>query len=439
MVFKSKRALRIHRRNLALLAVVEAFWGLGFPLINGVFIAPPFLRSLGASPQLIGTISGATFFLILICQTFSGYLTGHLRLKRNFITIMHAAAPTPFLLFGLYMYFMFPGMERAGEAIAFYIVTCILWGLLLGILVPAWVNFVGKVVIREKRGESLGTMFLLQNILAVGGFLIAREVLGSELSFAHRYGLLYGGAGLLLVTGNLPFLWVIEHRQKHVERSSSIAVHFRRMFGILRENPPFRTYVLLKAMSLSSFVLGAYMAVFYQDVFGFDETWIATMGVAMAPVQGFSAFFGGMAGDKFGYRKILIATATMGGIGLLSMAFAPAGWVFFVTATCLAFFMGAEFQAHAAITMRFNPGDDNTDYLSLAAFFNAPVVLVLPVVIGWLVGLLGYRPALGIAAAIPLVAALLIYRLVREPDRDEPVERGAPVTVEAVAPVHSSD
>lgn len=179
---------RYYRRNVFGVSVVEFLWGLGFPIVLESTFLQLFLKSLGASSFLIGTVPFLFIIGISCFPLFASYLSRNYRFKRPLVILLHLAAAVSVLFFGIVLLF-----NRDTELILpFFLIFYALFSISLGMGIPVWLNYLVRIFSESRTVPGLGYMMLFQNVgKIISSLFILKVVEQYAFSQPPRPGFLY--------------------------------------------------------------------------------------------------------------------------------------------------------------------------------------------------------------------------------------------------------
>ena len=193
-------------RNATGVALVEFFWGLGFPVVMESTFLQIFLKHQGASDFLIGLVPAILMMGLSIFPLFSSYLSRNHAQKRPIVLGLHMVSSLSTLTFGL---FLFWAKDPALILPAFF-VSYVIFSLCIGLTFPIWLNFLVKIFSPRKSVQGLSIMFMAQNIAKIIASLFIIKVV-EQFSFSLvSAAWIFLISGLLFLVGSLCFLFTQE-------------------------------------------------------------------------------------------------------------------------------------------------------------------------------------------------------------------------------------
>lgn len=189
-------------RNAAGVALVEFFWGLGFPVVMESTFLQIFLKNLGASDFLIGLVPSILMLGISVFPLFSSYLTRDYEYKRPIVLGLHLVSSLSTLGFGIFLF----SVQTKGFIIPAFFISYVIFSLCIGLTFPVWLNFLVKIFPAEKNVQGLAIMYSAQNAAKIiSSFLIIKVVESYSFSIISA-AWIFLTAGLLFLCGSFCFL-----------------------------------------------------------------------------------------------------------------------------------------------------------------------------------------------------------------------------------------
>ena len=189
-------------RNAAGVAMVEFFWGLGFPVVMESTFLQIFLKNLGASDTLIGLVPGILMAGISLCPLASAYLTRNLGRTMPIVLGMHLLSSLVLLFFGTGLLFL----QEPSHILPAFFGAYVLFSMTIGFTLPVWLNYLVKIFSAEKNVKGLSIMYMAQNSAKIlASFFILKVVAVYQFSLVSS-AWVFIGAGLLFLVGSFGFL-----------------------------------------------------------------------------------------------------------------------------------------------------------------------------------------------------------------------------------------
>lgn len=406
---------RYYSRNVFGVSTVEFFWGLGFPIVLESTFLQLFLKSLGASSLLIGSVP---FLLIIGISCFpllASYYSRNFRFKRPLVLALHLAAAIQVFAFGVVLLVV----REAEYILALFLVFYALFSICLGICIPVWLNYLVRIFSEAKTVPGLGYMMMFQNIgKIISSFFILKVVekyAFSSVSAAWVFML----TGLVFALGAFSFLFTREELDPDDPEPDEVSFteHVRTAFFDITAN---KRFLLFLAADLDFYVILTVLSFYANYATGF-------YGVSPAVAAGFfvaciyagsitvNILLGTMNLLTLKQKFILSKFFTLALLCLL--VFFPAAPVFFVISFLLGLVRAIRNVVYPPSVKRFSAQTDATPYFSMAPVLTLPFAAGYPLLFGKMLDSLAwlqqdsYRLLFGVSAVIIMFTLYLSFQV----------------------------
>jgi MFS family permease len=403
------------RHNMAALGADYALFGVGLSFASQSTILPAFAAYLGAPNIVIGAIPAVMTLGWFLPSLFAAGHTETLVRKLPFVLRYTVWERVPFAVLALAAFFL-------AEAAPILTLAVLLLSLLVitgvgGVLMPAWMDIIGRAIPRSARGR----FFAFTNLAAGAGDFAASFATASVLAGVPApasYGVCFVAATICMALSYAALAVVREAPAASGSAAVALGEYLSRIPALLRRDPNLVWYLVARAFAM----VGSMASGFY-TVYALHE-WNAP--AAQAGVFTTLLFVGQMAGnamfgwlaDRRGHRLVIIAgvAATFAGslIALGATTLALFGVVFVM--------LGAQVAAMNVsslnVMLEFAPGlEEQPTYIGLGTTLMAPIAFGAPLAAGLMADWFGFVSIfVASAAAAGLALALLLTR-VRDPRR----------------------
>jgi MFS family permease len=160
----------LHRVVLPLL-VIEFLWGIGIYFVPATTTLPAYLKALGANTLLIGAMGTTIGALPLLLQLFGRSVIDRFRHRKRGLVIMHVVMIVPYLLISASDWWL-----AAAHPTAQIVFTIGLLGfsqILMGLIIPVWLDMIAQVIPAPVRGQYFG----FTTACSAGGGIVGAVVL----------------------------------------------------------------------------------------------------------------------------------------------------------------------------------------------------------------------------------------------------------------------
>lgn len=380
----------VRRNTIAIIGDV-AFFMLGFSCFDPTTVMPQFLHELGASPTLIGLISGLRLLVLFAPQPYVAHrIHGRSRVK-SFLTIACAIGRLPIFLLFLLVWFW--GHNRALALWAFVFFS-LLFIASDGFSIVPWTEIIGKSVPERIRGRFFGAMQTVSSLAALAAPALVGKIISlRSLAFPRNYALLI----LLMATGlflSLMMLLLIREPDNppQDDPDRTFGEHLRRIPTLWRKDPALRWVLTTQFLLAGGGVAGSFYVLYARERFGLPQPYVAiylaaqTLGAVLTgPLWGWMA-------DRIGAVRALQVVVSLALVPPLAALVMPVAWGFVLVFGCLGALNWSLWNAFTNAILSIAPPAERPTYIALQNFMNLPAATA-PFVGGLIVSSAGYSAA----------------------------------------------
>lgn len=401
------------RHNLAALGVDYALFVVGLAFASQSTILPAFAVYLGAPNVVIGAIPAVMTLGWFMPSLFAAGHTETLERKLPFVLRHTIWERVPFVVLALAAFFLAdraPAVTLGVLLVVLLVVTGV-----GGVLMPAWMDLIGRVVPVTLRGRFFG----FANLGASAGGLAASVLTASILATIPApasYGLCFvcTFACLALSFGALVVV------REPASTSSAPAVPLReylaRIPALLGRDPNLAWYLTARAFGVVGSIGGGFYTVYAL------RAWDAP--AAQAGVFTTLLFVGQMVGntvlgwlaDRRGHRLVIILGLGATLAGNLTAIAAPTLGAFGVVFVMMGIHIAAMNVSNLNVMLEFAPApSEQPTYVGLGTTLVAPIAFGAPLAAGLLADAFGFLAVFVVAAIAAGAALALLLARVRDP------------------------
>ena len=390
-----------------------AFFMIALAFVSPSTILPAFAAWLGAPNVVIGAIPAVmTLGWVLPCLFAAPYTEGLAR-KLPFLIRWTVWERVPFVVLAAVAYWL---AERwAGAALAILLTMLLVVTGVGGLLMPAWMDLIGRVVPVTRRGRFFAVSGVAASLAGLGASGITADLLASYRP-AVAYALCFVCATVCLAVSFVALLLVREPVGSAARASEPLGVFLRRIPTLLREDRNLAWYLVARSLS----ALGSAGLAFY-TVYALQAWRLPAAAAGMftglllsGTIAGTLAL--GWLADHMGHRVVLLA-GVIAGVGANAIALAATSPGVFGIVFVLAGVQSASATISGLnVLLEFAPATEaQPTYVGLGHTSLAPVAFAAPIVAGMVADTAGF-PLVFVIAALGGVAATLVLALrVRDP------------------------
>jgi MFS family permease len=389
----------------------NGFFMIAGSVISSATILPAFVRNLTPSNLIIGLISTIGIAAWSFPQLIAAHYTMRFPVKKDLIVVATALERCPWLLLGLFLLLLpSPGPETT--LIVFFLVY-VTTTLTSGLLTPAWLEMVAKVIPISRRGRFFGFSFFVGSMVGTLGGLVAGVLLESY-GFPSGFAYCFLTAFALLVCSWM-FLAVVREPSDLVpDERASLRQYLSQLPSILRSDRNFTLY-LVSAIVLSIGGLGApFYIVAAINALNPSGELIGSFTALLMGGQALTNIGWGYLGDRRGHKIVLqlgIATAILTTVlAAFASTASSYGLVFLLDGAALSAF----YVSGQSIVLEFSSSERRPIYVGLSNTLRSPFQAMAPLLGGALADFVAF-PAIFSLSAIIMAASLAILLAVREP------------------------
>jgi MFS family permease len=401
------------RHNVVALASDYALFMTALAFVSPSTILPAFAAWLGAPNVVIGAIPAVmTLGWVLPCLFAAPYTEGLSR-KLPFLIRWTIWERVPFVVLAASAYWL--AERSAGAALAILLTMLLVVTGIGGLLMPAWMDLIGRVVPVTRRGRFFAVSGVVASVAGLGASVITADLL-STYRPPVAYALCFVCATVCLVVSFVALVVVREPAAAATRASEPLGVFLRRIPTLLREDRNLAWYLVARSLS----ALGAAGVAFY-TVYAL-QAW--RLPAAAAGMFTGLLLSGTMAGtialgwlaDHMGHRVVLLAGVIAGVVANVIALAATSPGVF-----GLVFVLAGVQTASATISglnvlLEFAPAAEAPPtYVGLGHTSLAPMAVAAPIGAGAIADAVGFPAVFVIAALGGITATLVLALRVRDP------------------------
>ena len=403
------------RRNARKCVVGEGLFGTGMGFLSSVSVLPLLLKSLGASAIQIGLVGSIFWAGWLVLQPLGLFLFGRRRRTKRFLVpwSLTFAVPT-YLAMGVMVYFL--AGTRPQLCVVLLLVILAVRVLGAGMAVPFWLDWQAMLFRREIRGRVIGMMAGAFPLGIAVAAVVASKVVGS-VGFPLNYALLCFVSALFFAVASC-FTWSVREPESLTEPGPILGTRgLLRLFGRSLREPNFRSYLVARLLM----TLGSGGAAFYALLFksseggGLSGSKVIMLSALLALAQCLVSYPLGRLGDRAGH-KVGVVLGSLAQVGAVAVAWLGSGAVACgVTFALVGVACASAWVSHVNMLFETCPHDSHAAHITLSNVVLGPVLWLVPVLTGWMVGVVGLRTAIGITLIPTVAGTIWLAVAVKEP------------------------
>jgi MFS family permease len=418
-------ARRHLRHNLGTLGADYALFVVGMTFASQSTILPAFAEHLGATNLVIGAIPALMTLGWFLPSLFAAPYTTTLPRKLPFVLRWTIWERVPFAVLALVAFLLASAAPRLSLVLFFACLLAITG--VGGLLMPAWMDIVGRCVPTSMRGR----FFALSNLAGtLGGFLgglVTTWVLGA-LTPPRSYGVCFAAASIFVGLSYVALVLVREPDAPVAPMPPSVRAQARALRELLRGDRNLTAYLVARAFAVTGNMASGFYTVHALRSLGAAEWQVGvfTTVLLIGQLAG-SAVFGWLA-DRAGHRLVIMTgmAATVGAnvVALLGPPLETFTLIFVLVGLQTA----AVSVSNLSVLLEFAPTvAARPTYIGLGTTAIAPMAFGAPLLGGVLADHFGFLAVFGTAGAAGLVGLVILATRVRDPRRAWTMDKEGPV------------
>jgi len=401
------------RRNLLALGLDYGLFLVGLSFVSQATILPAFAAHLGAPNVVIGAIPAVMTAGWLLPALFAAAHTASLERRLPFVLRWTVWERAPFLVLAAAAFFL---AERApGATLAMLLAMLLLITGVGGILMPAWMDVVGRAVPTTLRGRFFGAGAVLGGLGGLGGSAVVTWVL-ARVAAPASFGVCFLLAALCMALSFVALALVHEPPVATPAPATPLRAYLTSVPALLRGDRNLSWFLLARGCAACGLMASGFFTVYALEAHG-AETWrvgVFTSLILGGQVAG-NLVLGWLA-DRAGHRLVIAigvaATLAADVVALL----APSLGVFSAVFVLHGVHMGAINVSSLNILLEFAPREaDRPTYIGLGTTVTGPIAVGAPLAAGLLADAAGFRAIFAAAAAFGAAALAVLLGRVRDP------------------------
>ncbi len=403
------------RHNTVALGIDFGLFLIGLSFSSQSTILPAFAAHLGASNVLIGAIPALMTLGWNLPSLFAAGHTESLPRKLPFVLRYTIWERLPFLLLAAVAFFVAP----AAPALALLLTLAMLLVITSagGLLMPAWMDIVGRAVPTRLRGRFFAVSSLLGGLGGVVGSVTTAWVL-ARVPPPRGYGVCFVLSALFMALSYVALARVREPRAPAVQAAAPLRTYLRRAGRVLREDRNLAWYLLARGLAFVGTMGSAFYAVYALRRFDAPDWSVGLFTTALLVGQmGGNLALGALA-DRSGHvASLAIGMGALVGANVLALSLSSLE-VFALVFLLQGIQLAAVNVSGLNVLLEFAPGPGaRPTYVGLGTTLTTPVAFGAPLLAGLMADVLGFAAVFLAAGLGALASTAVLLGRVQEPRR----------------------
>jgi MFS family permease len=408
------------RHNVLMLGTDYALYMAGLAFASQSTILPAFAASLGASNVVIGAIPAVMTLGWYLPSLFAAGHTESLARKLPFVVRFTLWERVPFAVLALVAFFL--ATRAPGVSLAVLLTMLLITTGTGGILMPAWMDIVGRAIPTTLRGRFFG----VTNVLGSAGGLLGSFGTAYFLAYVQApasYGVCFALTSLCMAASYVALILVREPESAApAGPRPPMRDYLRRIPGLLRRDHNLSWYLIARACGSLGSMATAFYTVYALRAWDVPAWWVATFTSVFLAGQIAGNLGFGVLADRAGHRFVFVGGMLAGVAGNLLAMLAPSVEVFAVVFALAGIQSASVSVSGLNVMLEFAPiAEERPTYIGLGTTLLAPVLFAAPLAAGLLADRLGFAAVFTVAAASWLAGLAILTTRVRDPRALQPL------------------
>ena len=375
-------------------------------------ILPLYVSYLTESRVLIGLIPAIYIVASHVPQLLMAARAESLERKKPWIVRVSVFERIPWLILGLGI-LLWPAAP-GWFSYAFLVAMLLFSQGAVGVASPAWRAMLANIIHPDRKGLMFGLGGAFGGLMGAAGALLARHILETvafPLSFGLCFVLAFAGQAI-----SWTFLTLNREPPRRADRPRvRLGPYLKELPAMLRGDPNFARFLISQLLVIFGTLGVTFYIVYGREAFAISPAFAASLTMAALLSQALGTPLLGWWGDRFGHRAATEVAALLCAAAGLVMVFAPsAEWLYAAFALLTLSDAGIK-VARPSLTMDLGAGGRVPTYVALTTTVLAVPSLAAPILGGWLIDLVDFRPVFVAGVVLALLGWLLLRTGVADP------------------------
>jgi MFS family permease len=403
-------------RNASGVALVEFFWGLGFPVVLESTFLQVFLKKVGASDFLIGLVPAILVAGFSILPLVSSYMTRNIESKRKVVLYLHLVSSCATLGYGILLFFI----QGTSWILPAFFIAYVIFSLCLGLTFPVWLHYLVKIFSEHKSIKGLSIMYLAQNTAKIISSLFILKVVEVYALSLDSAAWIFLGSGLLFLIGSLCFVFTKELPYETAPSfiGSSFFSHTKETLLEMIRNKNMVTYLIGDLDNYVIITAISFYAVYATQHYGITDYTAAGLFVAFIYSGSILSNLALGTMGLLSLKQKFISTKLVGMAALAILIFSPNFAGFLTASLLLGFCRGTRSIIYSPCIKKFGNKEETTGFFAAAPLLTIGFGSGFPVLFGksldWMarMGSTAYQLMFGLSFVIIMIT--LVFGLMTD-------------------------
>ena len=385
----------------------------GLSFASQTTILPAFAAHLGASNLIIGAIPALMTLGWNLPSLFAAGYTESLTHKLPFVLRYTIWERLPLLMLAAVAFFV--ARPAPGLALALMLLMLLLMTSAGGLLMPAWMDIVGRTVPTTLRGRFFAVSSLIGGAGGLLGSVLTAWVL-ARLPAPGGYAVCFLVSAVFMGLSYVALSLVREPRAAAVGAAPPLGVYLRRVGRVVQEDRNLAWFLLARGLSYFGLMAAGFYTVHALRFYAAPDWAVGVFTTALLAGQMAGNLVLGVVADRMGHLVSLnVGLAALLLANLVALG-APSLEVFLLVFALQGVQLAAISVSGLNVLLEFAPGPAaRPTYVGLGTTLLTPVAFGAPLAAGLMADAFGFRVVFATAALGALAAMTLLLARVQEP------------------------
>ncbi len=391
-------------------------FGIGLIFANTTTTLPAFAAELTDNKMLIGAVSSVWAGGWLLPQIFAArYLSNKPRKYPAMIIGQLVGRPA----FPLFVVWLLAGGARYPElTLALFLLAIVIFMSTDAVVALAFLDMFGKAMPPQKRGRLIGLGQVITGLMAVGAGALIRQLLGpAGPGFPMNYAIIFGLASIGFAVSTVACLLMVEAPEAVEARRPSLREYVPVLGRLWRADRRFNRITTVRLLSGIGSLATSFYVVYAIDWLHLPPAAIGLFAAAATVGTAVSGLLLGLVADRYGSQRVVqVVTWAQFLVPVLALLChlgvfgASVGVVYPLLFVLLGVYEGSVMLGFLNFVLEIAPPGQRPTYIGLTNTLSG-VLIVLPVLGGFVLQRTSYPVLFGAAAVGTLAAALMALGL----------------------------
>ena len=401
------------RHNVLALGADFSLFMIGLSFASSTTVLPAFAVYLGAPNVVLGAIPAVMTTGWFLPSLFSAGHTESLSRKLPFVLRYTAWERVPFLVLGLAAFTI---ADRAPAlTLAVVLLSLIVMSSTGGILMPAWMDVIGRTIPTDLRGRFFALSSMVSAVGGLAGSFVTARILDG-MSAPGSYGVCFLIAAAFMAASWIALAIVREPAATLTSPPRRLGDYLRTMPRLLRGDRNLSWFLGARAFLMLGTMAGGFFTAYALKLHAAPPAWVGIFTMVLFAGQLAGTLVLGSLADRVGHRAVIVVGAAAMALANLIALGAPSLPTFSLLFACHGLAQTAATISNMNVMLEFAPTpEERPTYIGLGSTFIAPLAFGAPIVAGLLADAWGFEVVFLTAVTCGMIGFALMLARVRDP------------------------